>query len=112
MSDVQMAQQAAQEQAAAQPASVPGEAQARGNGQLVSLGAARVANDWANRLARLQPMERNQALNELRAKMPNMANMVVQILSSMGPGQTAAQAAQAMRPLPQLKPPTRKQAVV
>ncbi len=110
--DAQMAGQAAQELASQQQASVPGEAQSQSGGQLVSLGAARVAKDWANRLARLDPMARNQTLGELRVKMPNMASLVVRILSSMAPGQTAGQSERTMRPLPQLKPPTRKQGVV
>jgi len=110
--DAQMAQQAAQQQAAQQPASVPGEAGAQAGGQVIALDASRIAKDWANRLAKLPPVQQQQALGELRRKMPNMANLVMQILSTLGPGQTAGQAADGNRPLPQMKPPQRKESAL
>jgi hypothetical protein len=106
--DAQMAQQAAQEQGAQQQANVAGQAGTTAGASSMPLDALRVAKQWANAIAKLGPMQQQQALNELRAKMPNMASLVVRMLSSMGPGQTAGQAAQAMRPLPQMKPPQRE----
>jgi hypothetical protein len=106
--DAQMAQQAAQQTGAQQEANVPGQAGTQAGAPSMPLDASRVAKDWANALAKLGPMQQQQALAELRAKMPNMASLVMRFLSSMGPGQTAGQAQRAMRPLPQMKPPQRE----
>jgi hypothetical protein len=106
--DVQMAQQAAMQQAAQMQAPVPGQSEPTGGGQVIEMNASRVAKQWANRLSKMAPQQQQQVLAELRAKMPNMANLVVQILSTMSPGQTASEATEAQRPLPQKLPPNRK----
>jgi hypothetical protein len=48
----------------------------------------------------------------LRQKMPNMARIVEQLLSQMSQGETAGTAADKMKPLPQVRPPTRDAGVV
>jgi hypothetical protein len=116
--DQQMAGQAAQQMAAQQPAAVAGVAgeqsgqAAAGSegagGQVIQLDAARVAKNWANRISKMDPGQRMQVLNELRTKMPNMARIVEQILSTMGPGDTASAAADRAKPMPQMLPPQRK----
>ena len=112
--DAQMAQDAAQQQAAQVPGSQPGVAGAAAGAAKGGAppDASRIAKDWANRLARLGPVERQRAMSELMAKMPNMAGLVARLLASMGPGQTVGQSQAAMRPLPQMKPPRREQASV
>ncbi len=113
--DQQMAQQAAQQQASQQQAAVAGEAgtQAGGTdvggqgGQVVQLDAARVAKQWANKISKMDQGQRVQVLNELRAKMPNMARLVEQLLSQMAPGATAGDVADQQKPLPQAAPPRR-----
>jgi len=109
--DQQMAQQAAQQMAAQQQASVSGQTgeQAGATGQVIELNAARIAKHWANRIAKMDFAQRQQVLNELRMKMPNMARLVEQLLAQMAPGETAAQAGEKMRPLPQAAPPRRNQ---
>lgn len=109
--DQQMAGQAAQQMAAQQQAPVAGqsgEQAGQSQGQVYELDAARVAKQWANRLAQMEPGARDRALNDMRAKMPNMARLVEQILTQMGPGETAGQASERMKPLPQAAPPRRE----
>lgn len=116
--DQQMAGQAAQQMAAQQQASVPGQAgtqaggqampQQDGNGQVVELDAAKVAKQWANAISKQPPEGRQSLLNELRAKMPNMARLVEQLLSQMSPGETAGAVAERAQPLPQMGPPRRQ----
>jgi len=107
--DAQMAQQAAMQQASSAQANVQGEAGTQsGGGKVVELDASRIAKQWATRVAKLAPAERTKVLNELRSKMPHMANLVQQLLAGMAPGQTAGEAQDANKPLPQMKPPTRK----
>lgn len=115
--DQQMAAQAAQQQASQQQAAVPGEAgtQAGGtdaNGQVVQLDAARVAKQWANRISKMEPGQRMQVLNDLRAQMPNMARLVEQLLSQMTPGATAGDVADQQRPAPQMAPSRRQDGTV
>lgn len=111
--DAQVAEQAAQQQAAELPGSQPGAAGAEaGGGGGAPLDASRIAKDWANKLARLGPVERQRAMAELQAKMPNMASLVARLLSAMGPGQTVGQSQQILRPLPQMKPPRREKAAI
>jgi hypothetical protein len=107
--DAQMAEQAAQQQAAEQEGPVAGQAgQQAGGGQVVEMDASRVAKQWANRLARMPQAQRDAVLNELRQRMPNMARLVEQLLQQMGPGGTAGEAAERMRPAPQAAPPRRQ----
>lgn len=124
--DQQMGQQAAAQQAGEQQAAVAGQAgemagagqqlsqtqQAAEGGQVVQLDAARIAKQWANRLAQMDPTQQVQVLNDLRQKMPNMARLVEQILRQMAPGQTAGEAAEQQKPLPQAAPPRREQGPV
>lgn len=112
--DAQLAQDAAQQQATEVPANQPGVAGAAagGGGQVVPLDASRIAKDWANKLAKLSPIDRQRAMVELQAKMPNMASLVARLLSSMGQGQTVGQAQARMQPLPQQRPPRRAAAAI
>lgn len=110
--DQQMAGQAAQQMAAQQPAPVQGQtgemAGGTQGGQVVELDAARIAKQWANKISKMPQPQRDQVLNELRMKMPNMARLVEQLLGQMAPGETAAQASDKMRALPQKAPPRRQ----
>ena len=107
--DQQMAQQAAQGQAATQQGQVAGQAGSQaGGGSVVQMDAARVAQMWANRIARMDPAQKTQVLNELRQGMPNMARLVEQLLGQMGPGETAGSAQDRMKALPQAAPPRRQ----
>jgi len=108
--DQQMAAQAAQGQAAqvqAQEVGATGQS-AGGGGQVVEMDASKIAKQWANRLAQMPQAQRDQVLAELRQRMPNMARLVEQLLTQMGPGGTAADAADKMRPNPQVAPPRRE----
>jgi len=110
--DQQMAQDAAQQHASQQQAGVVGEAGTQAGGQqgggVVQLDAAKVAQQWANKISKMEAGQRMQVLNELRAKMPNMARLVEQLLSQMAPGMTAGDAREQQRPLPQAAPPRRQ----
>jgi hypothetical protein len=75
---------------------------------VIQLDASRIAKQWANRIAKLQPADQQKVLAELGRKMPNMQRLVMQILSGMTPGQTAGQAEEQTKPMPQMKPPQRK----
>ena len=111
--DQQMAQQAAQGQAAQQPGQVAGQAgQQAGGGQVVQMDSSQVAQMWANRISRMPESQQQQVMNELRQKMPNMARIVEQILSQMRPGETAGSANDRMKPLPQTAPPRRQDGVI
>lgn len=113
--DQEMAQQAAMQQASQGQAAVAGESgtQAGGTGDnVVQMDATKWAQDWANRLSKMEPAQRNQVLNEIRQKMPNMARLIEQYLLQMSPGGTAGEAAEQARPLPQAAPPRRQQGVV
>jgi hypothetical protein len=104
-----MAEQAAQGQAAQQQAQVAGQAgEQSGGGQVLEFDASKIAKQWANRLAQMPPSQRDSVLNELRQRMPNMARLVEQLLAQMGPGGTAADAADKMKPAPQVAPPRRE----
>lgn len=108
--DQQMAAQAAQGQAVqakGQEAGAAGESS--GGANVHQLDAAKTAKQWANRISKLPPEQQQRVLFELRNKMPNMARLVEQLLKQMSPGQTAGDASQAMRPLPQAAPPQRSQ---
>jgi hypothetical protein len=105
--DQQMSEQANQQMAAQQQAPVQGQAGEQAGGQVVQLDAARVAKNWANRLSQMAPEERERALADMRSKMPNMARLVEQLLTQMSSGETAGDAADRMKPLPQSKPPRR-----
>jgi len=106
--DQQMSEQAAQQGAAQLPANVEGETGTQAGGQVVQMDASRVAKNWANRIARLPPDQREGVLNDLRQKMPNMARLVEQILAQMQSGETAGQAQDRNKPLPQQGPPRRE----
>jgi hypothetical protein len=110
--DQQMAQDAAQQQAAQQQAGVAGQAGTQAGGQETSnvhqLDAAKVAQQWANKISKMEPAQRMQVLNELRSKMPNMGRLVEQILSQMTPGATAGDVREQQKPLPQAAPPRRR----
>jgi hypothetical protein len=106
--DQQLSQQAAMQQASQQQASVAGQAGTQAGGQVIQLDASRIAKQWANRIAKLQPADQQKVLAELGRKMPNMQRLVMQILSGMTPGQTAGQAEEQTKPMPQMKPPQRK----
>lgn len=117
--DQQMAQQANQQMASQQAGPVAGQAGDQSGAaapppggeqnNVVQLDAAKVAQNWANKIAKMDFAQRTQVLNELRAKMPNMARIVEQILSQIGPGETAGAAAEKAKPLPQAAPPVRQQ---
>ena len=109
--DAQMAQQAAMQQASEVQANVPGEAGTQsggGAGQASQLDAAGTAKKWATRLSQMPNQQQQHVMRELHMKMPNMARLVARLLSSMAPGQSAGDAQDAQKPLPQLRPPTRK----
>jgi hypothetical protein len=110
--DQQMAQQAAQSQAQQGQAQTAGESGESNGGEVVELDASRVAKQWANKINKLPPEQQGQVLNDLRQKMPNMARIVEQLLSQMSQGETAGTAADKMKPLPQVRPPTRDAGVV
>lgn len=110
--DQQMAQQAAQSQAQQGEAQEAGQAGTSTGGEVVELDASRVAKQWANKIAKLPPEQQGQVMNDLRQKMPNMARIVEQLLTQMGPGGTAADAADKMKPLPQVRAPTRDAGVI
>lgn len=110
--DQQMAQQAAQSQAQQGEAQVAGESGTSNGGEVVELDASRVAKQWANKISKLPPDRKGQVLNDLRQKMPNMARIVEQLLSQMSQGETAGDAADKMKPLPQVRAPTRDAGVI
>lgn len=110
--DQEMAQQAAQQQAAQQQGQVAGQAGEQAGGQVIQFDAGKIAKQWANRLAKMPIEQRTSLLNGLRQRMPNMARLVEQLLNQMGPSETAGQAAQQMRPAPQMAPPRREKGSV
>lgn len=110
--DQQMAQQGSQQMAAQQQAPVEGQAGTQSGGGVVQLDAAKIAKQWANRISKLDPAQQQQVLNDLRMKMPSMARLVQQILSTMAPGETAGQASERAAPLPQMAPPRRNDGVI
>jgi len=111
--DQQMAAEAAQGAAAQQQAQTAGQAgTSAGGGKVVELDASRIAKTWANSISKMPPAQQNAVLSDLQRRMPNMARLVQQILSQMRPGETASQAADRMKPLPQKAPPRRKDGTI
>jgi hypothetical protein len=112
--DQQLAGQAAQQMASQQAAATPGQAgeQAGGQDNVVELDASKIVKQWANKISKMEPGQRQMVLNELRAKMPNMARLVEQLLTQMSPGDTAGDAGDKMKPLPQAAPPRRDQGAI
>ena len=107
--DAQMAAQAAQQQAAQQEGAVEGQAGTQAGGaQVVEMDASRMAKQWANRLSKMEPAQRNAVMAERRQRMPNMARLVEQLLNQMAPGETAGDVADKMRPGPKLNPSRRQ----
>ena len=111
--DQQMAQQAAQGAAAQSQGQAAGEtgtqAGATGQaGQVHELDAAKIANQWANKISKMPRQQREEVLADIRKRMPSMARLVEQILTQMSQGETAGDAAEKMKPLPQAAPPRRE----
>jgi len=76
-------------------------------GQVIPMDARTIALQWANRIKKLDRFQQQQVLSDLQRKMPAMFRLVQQLLSQMGPGQTAAEGQQQNKPLPQMRPPKR-----
>jgi len=111
--DQQMAQQAAQGQATQGEAQVAGESgESSGGAKVINMDPSQVAQTWANKIAKLPPDQQGQVMNDLRQRMPNMARIVEQLLTQMGPGGTAGDAKDKMKPLPQVRAPTRDAGVI
>ena len=116
--DQQMAAQASAQQAAQTPAAVEGQAGTQAGGvqtggsEVAELDAGKQAKDWANQISRKPPEEQNKILAEMDRKMPAMTRLVKQILAQMAPGETAGDAAEKMKPLPQKAPPRRQQGTI
>jgi hypothetical protein len=110
--DSQMAAQAAQQGAAQAEAGVEGQAGTQAGGNVIDFDASKIAEQWANKLARMAPEQRNGVLQELRQRMPNMARIVEQLLSQMGSGETVGDAKEKAKPAPQAGPPRREDGTV
>ena len=110
--DQEMAQGAAQQQAATGEANVVGETGTQSGGQVLELDPSRAAQQFANRLNKAPQKLRDEVLNDLRRRMPSMARLVEQILRQMAPGETAGDVKDKMKPLPQVRAPNRKMGVI
>lgn len=112
--DHQMGQEAAMQSAAEVKAQVPGQPgeQSGGASNVRELGAATVAKQWANRIAKMPPPDQQKALADLQRSMPSMFRLVSQLLASMGPGGTVAEAEDRAKPQPQFLPPRRKDGAI
>lgn len=110
--DKMVAQQEALQQAANVKSNVAGESGTSSGGNIVPLNASSIAQKWANRISKMDLVQRKHVLAELAIKMPNMQRLVAQLVAQTVPGQTVGQTEERMRPLPQAKPPQRDGGVI
>jgi len=96
------------ELAAGSPSGSMGGDQPSAGGQVINMDAKKIAMQYANRISKVDPAQRQAVLADLQRKMPSMYRLVLQILQQMSYGETAAQGQEKNKPLPTKRPPRRE----
>ena len=100
--DAEMAQHAGQEGVAQQSG------QDTAQGKVLNFDPDKIAKGWATKILKQDQATQNAILADLRTRMPNMYQVVLKYMSQATSGETAGDAAERQKPLPEAAPPRSK----